>query len=169
MDKIKKMVKKELQEIEEQEALTADNLEVLEKLSKIYKNILDIEEKEEGEDMDYRDRGYSGYRGDNYRDGGYRKNYERDYGRQYRDDYNGPDNQYPPRMKDHLDRIREGMEMYDYGRDRYMHGGGEERIHEGLEKLMYAVCMLVESTMEFAETPQEKEIVRKHVQKLQHM
>lgn len=169
MDKIKKMVKKELQEIEEQEALTADNLEVLEKLSEIYKNILDIEEKEEGGDMNYRERGYGGYRGDNYRDGGYGRNYERDYGRQYRDDYNGPDNQYPPRMKDHLDRIREGMEMYDYGRDRYMHGGGEERIHEGLEKLMYAVCMLVESTMEFAETPQEKEIVRKHVQKLQHM
>lgn len=169
MNKIKKMVKKELQEIEEQEALTADNLEVLEKLSEIYKNILDIEEKEEGEDMIYRDRGYGGYRGDNYRDGEYGRNYERDYGRQYRDDYNGPNNQYPPRMKDHLDRIREGMEMYDYGRDRYMHGGGEERIHEGLEKLMYAVCMLVESTMEFAETPQEKEIVRKHVQKLQHM
>lgn len=30
-------------------------------------------------------------------------------------------------------------------------------------------CMFVESTMEFAETPQEKEIIRKHIQKLQKM
>jgi hypothetical protein len=47
-----------------------------------------------------------------------------------------------------------------------MHGGDESRVVEGLEKLMYAVCMLVESTMDFAETPTEKEIVRKHIQKI---
>ena len=73
------------------------------------------------------------------------------------------------RMRDHLNRIYEGAEMYEYGRDRYQHGGNEERIYDGLEKLMYALCMFVESTMEFAETPQEKEIIRKHIQKLQKM
>lgn len=79
--------------------------------------------------------------------------------------YTGNDN----RMREHLNRIYEGAEMYEYGRDRYQHGGNEERIYDGLEKLMYALCMFVESTMEFAETPQEKEIIRKHIQKLQKM
>lgn len=70
------------------------------------------------------------------------------------------------RMKEHLDRINDGVEMYDYGRERYQHGDSEERIYEGLEKLMYAVCMFVESTMDFAETPEEKDIIRRHVQKM---
>ena len=39
----------------------------------------------------------------------------------------------------------------------------------GLEKLMYALCMFVESTMEFAESPREKEIIRKHIDKLRSM
>ena len=72
-------------------------------------------------------------------------------------------------MKEHLDRINDGVEMYDYGRERYQHGDSEERIYEGLEKLMYAVCMFVESAMDFAETPEEKDIIRRHVQKMSSM
>ena len=37
---------------------------------------------------------------------------------------------------------------------------------EGLEKLMYGICMFVETVMDFAETPEEKEIIRKHIQKM---
>ena len=44
-----------------------------------------------------------------------------------------------------------------------MHSGDESRVIEGLEKLMYAMCMFVESAMDFAETPQEKEVIRKHI------
>jgi hypothetical protein len=42
-------------------------------------------------------------------------------------------------------------------------------MHEGLDRLMYGICMLVESTMDFAETPQEKEIIRKHIQKIKNV
>lgn len=38
-----------------------------------------------------------------------------------------------------------------------------------LKKMMYAVCMFVESAMDFAESPEEKEIIRKHVQKLKNL
>jgi hypothetical protein len=34
---------------------------------------------------------------------------------------------------------------------------------------MYGVCMFVETAMNFAETPEEKEVVRKHIRKLEHM
>lgn len=48
-------------------------------------------------------------------------------------------------------------------------GGDSERMYDGLEKLMYAICMFIESTMDFAESPEEKEIIRKHIQKLKNI
>ena len=74
-----------------------------------------------------------------------------------------------PRMWDRLERIMDGADMYNYGRERYRGGDSEERMYDGLEKLMYALCTFVESTMDFAETPQEKEIIRKHIQKMAKM
>lgn len=73
------------------------------------------------------------------------------------------------RMSQHLDRIMEGADAYQYGRDRYRDSGSQERMKEGLEKLMYAVCVFVESMADFAETPEEKEIIRKHIQKIKSM
>ena len=35
-----------------------------------------------------------------------------------------------------------------------------------IEMAMAAVCMFVESLSEFAETPKEKEIIRKHLEKM---
>jgi hypothetical protein len=40
---------------------------------------------------------------------------------------------------------------------------------EGLEKTMYAVCTLVESLMDSAETAEEKEIIRKHIEKIKNI
>ena len=95
----------------------------------------------------YRDGGYNargnyredgGYReGGNYRDGGYNE----DYGRRY------------SRMRDHMRRMMDGVDQYEYGKERYMHGGDDTRVMEGLEKIMYAVCMFVESAMDFADNP----------------
>ena len=84
------------------------------------------------------------------------------YGR--RGGYRGND-----RFREHLNRVIDGADMYEYGRERYMEGGSEERIYDGLEKLMYAVCTFVESTMDFAESAEEKEIIRKHIQKLKNI
>ena len=50
-----------------------------------------------------------------------------------------------------------------------MGGGTQERMNEGLEKLMYATCVFIESMMDFAETPEEKEIIRRHIHKIKNM
>lgn len=165
MEKLMGMVKKELGEIENK-GLNSSNLELLGKLADIYKDLAKgkhYEEKGEGgQEMTdygrYRDGGY----GTRYYDGGGYGAYS-DYGRR---GVPGSGRYRNSRMQEHIERMREGADEYEYGKERYMHGGDDSRVVEGLEKLMYAVCMLVESTMDFAETPAEKEIVRKHIQKI---
>ena len=71
-----------------------------------------------------------------------------------------------PRMTEYVNRIMEDSDMYQYGRQRYRDGGGREKLHEGLEKLMFSLCAFIKGIEEFAETPEEKEIVRKHIQNL---
>ncbi len=158
MRKLTDEVKKELREVEEQ-GINMNNLDTTFKLVDILKDLKKIE-KMEGEEMnEYNIRGR--YRdGGDYGDGNYGRRGVPGSGRGRYSDGDG-------RMREHLDRIMDGMEMYEYGRERSRYGhGDDERLYDGLEKLMYAICMFVESTMEFADTPQEKEIIRKHVQKM---
>lgn len=172
MEKLMEIVKKELKEIGEK-GLTNANLESTYKLVDILKDLKEIQE--EG--------GHDSYGRRNYGNRDYMEGYgAMEYNGH---DHNGNDKQYEymirgtkgyggyggydTRMRDHISRISEGAEMYEYGRDRYQHGGSTERMEDGLEKLMYALCMFIESTMEFAKSPQEKEIIRKHVQKLRMM
>ena len=177
MDKLFENVKKELKQIETN-GLSSSNLETAYKLTCIGKNIKEIEEKEGEEKMkerymgnrypirdDYYDRDYSdrySARGENYRE------YDDNYGRRGvpgtgRGRYMGPDGE---RFNRHLDHIEDGVDMYMYGRERYFDSGDTNRMKEGLEKLMYGICMFVETAMDFAETPEEKEIIRKHIQKM---
>lgn len=169
MHKLIQEIKKELKDIE-QTGLNAGNLDAVGKMVDILKDIHEINEME---GMEMRDYGYS----ENYGRRDYAYNEGRgDYGARGRDsrgrymggEYGRGGNfiNIDPRMWDRLERIMEGADMYEYGRDRYRGGDNEERMHDGLEKMMYAICMFVESTMEFAETPQEKEIIRKHIQKI---
>ena len=163
MHKLIEQIKKELKEIEEK-GINASNLELIDKLAGIYKDLVKAESIEKGgQEMQdygrYRDGGYGTYRDGgynargNYRDDGYNEGYGRRYSR----------------MRDYMDRMVDGMDQYEYGKERYMHGGDDSRVMEGLEKLMYAMCMFVESAMDFAETPQEKEVIRKHLQKIGRM
>jgi hypothetical protein len=186
MHKIVEQIKKELKQVEST-GLNAGNLDTVGKMIDIMKDIKEIGEME-GEGMrDYEYRGdYNAGRGGyneggyNVRGGGYNTGRgghneggygEGGYGRQ---DYTRGGNygrggnfiNMDPRMWDRLERIMDGADMYSYGRDRYRGGDSEERMDDGLEKMMYAVCMFIESTMDFAETPQEKEIIRKHIHKL---
>lgn len=180
MHKLLENAKKELKQIEET-GLNAGNLDNAYKLVDIAKNISKLQMMEEGEGKmrggysdGYSDGGYGrgGYRDGGYRDGGY-GNYDDDsYGRRgvpgsgrgHGGRYRGDD-----RWNEHLDRIMDGADMYQYGRSRYRDGGDSERMYDGLEKLMYAICMFIESTMDFAESPEEKEIIRKHIQKLKNI
>ncbi len=189
MEKLIEIVKKELKEVGEK-GLTNANLESTYKLVDILKDLTEIQGEGQGS---YGRRGY-GNQGGQGGQGGYQEGYgnqgygNQGYGNQGYNErgYNGNGGQYAymnngggsgggsyngydPRMRDHISRISEGAEMYEYGRERYQHGGSTERMEDGLEKLMYALCMFIESTMEFANSPKEKEIIRKHVQKLRMM
>lgn len=176
MDKVLENAKKELKQIGEV-GLNAGNIDNACKLVEIAENITKIKMMEEGEGKmymdDYRDmRG--GFRDGGYRDGGYRGYDDDSYGRRGvpgSGRSRGRDGRYrgDERWMEHLDRIMEGADMYQYGRGRYREGGDSERMQDGLEKLMYAICMFVESTMDFAESPEEKEIIRKHIQKLKNI
>ena len=144
LDKLVNSVEKELKEIGEQ-GLNASNLDMTKKLVDMYKDLQEVEQMGGSYNM----RGYGRDGGYSNRGGGYqgrgRYYVEGDYGNRggYNNRSGGNYNGYN-RMKEHLDRINDGVEMYDYGRERYQHGDSEERIYEGLEKLMYAVCMFVE-------------------------
>lgn len=176
MHKIVQEIKKELKEIENT-GLNNTNIDAVGKMVDILKDIHEINEMEGAEMRDYRYGENYGRRDYTYNEGrnGYNEG-RGDYGARMRDgrgrymetNYGRGGNfiNIDPRMWDRLERIMEGADMYEYGRDRYRGGDNEERMHDGLEKMMYAVCTFVESTMEFAETPQEKEIIRKHIQKI---
>ena len=183
-DKLKESVKKELEQIGEQ-GLNTSNLEMTDKLVDIYKDLQEAEQMQgggaygmmgynrrgydeggRGGRIDWYNEGYGRRGGYNNQGGGYNRGggYNEGGGYNRSGNYNGYN-----RMKEHLDRINDGIEMYDYGRSRYQHGDSEERIYEGLEKLMYGVCMFVESAMDFAESPEEKDIIRRHIQKMNNM
>ena len=171
MDKLFDNALKELQEIEKN-GISSNNLDAAYKLTCVAKNILKIgkleDEKMYDRYEDRRDRGYdrpgtaiirygadrggrSSGRGNSGGRGGYNGSYgHRDYDRMY----------------DRMYRIEDGMDDYLYGKDRYYDGDNNNEMVEGLEKMMYAICTLVETISDAAETPEEKEVVRKHIQKM---
>lgn len=169
MHKILDCIDKELHEVEEK-GLTNNNLEVTYKLLKMRDLILNMEDFDgkEDEEMRYRgyDRGYRdgygrGYRGeDGYGRGGRYNDYDGRYSRggRYGDDFDA--------SYDKIDRMLEALDDYCYGRTRYREGGSNEHMVKGLEDLMYAVCTFVEGLANNAETPADKEIIRKHIEKL---
>jgi len=170
MDKLLENAKKELKQIEST-GLNAGNIDNAYKLASIAKNIGKLEKmdgegkmRRYGEEYGYReDSGYGEGRYSTYDDGRYGRRGVPGSGRgRYRGEGEG-------RWMEHLDRIMDGADMYQYGRSRYRDGGDGERMYDGLEKLMYAICMFIESTMDFAESPEEKEIIRKHIQKLKNI
>jgi len=149
MHELKRKAEHELDQIAQQ-GLTTTNLEIAYKLVDIVKDIYEIEESKEkmGESSEH----YGRYMGD------YRMKND------YRPSYRGKE-----RIDRSMDRLRDGVEMYEYGREKYGAGGSKAQMHEGLENMMYAICSLIESGMDIAETAEEKEIIRKHIKKLQSL
>jgi hypothetical protein len=154
MHELEHKAKKELEKIADQ-GFTNSNLDVAYKLVDIVKDIKEIEEKDSSGGQYGRYDGYRDYRDDYL---GNRSSY------MTRDNYRGNE-----RFNRNIDRIKEGADMYWYGRERYNAGGNKEQMNESLENMMYAVCSLIESGMDIAETPEEKEIIRKHIRKLQSL
>lgn len=148
MDLLLKRVKKELDAIADK-GITSSNLETTNKLVDIYKDIKEIECMGDGNGDFNRGRG------------GYNDKY-------YIERYNDHGS-LDERSERYLNRMREGMNDYNTGRSRYRDGGSETRMIDGIEMTMGAVVNFVESLIDYAETSQEKEIVRKYVNKLKNV
>jgi len=189
MNKLLEKVEKELGNIAEK-GLSSANLETTFKLIDIYKDIKEAEyyqaevEEDKGGDYDmpqrrdsrgrYMNDGYDRYY-DPVMHGGYdnrgydNRGYDGRSGHGGTWEAQGRYNHYPyldERSERYMERMMEGMDAYNEGRERYRHGENDNRMVDGIEMAMAAVCMFVESIAEFAETPKEKEIIRKHLEKM---
>ena len=143
MEDLLKRVKKELYAIADK-GITSSNLESTYKLIDIYK---DIKEAEYYDKMSGNMNNVDKY---NYLD----------------DDWNT----YPDdRTKRYMKKIKDGIENYSNGRHRYKDGGSNERMVEGIEMTMCAIVDFIEALMDLAETSQEKEIVRKNIDKIKRI
>ena len=143
MEDLLKRVKKELYAIADK-GITSSNLESTYKLIDIYK---DIKEAEYYDKMSGNMNNVDKY---NYLD----------------DDWNT----YPDdRTKRYMRKIKDGIENCSNGRHRYKDGGSNERMVEGIEMTMCAIVDFIEALMDLAETSQEKEIVRKNIDKIKRI
>ena len=90
----------------------------------------------------------------------------------YRDSYpRGEYNTRPLNDRDerYIERIRRGIEEYNEGRNRYRDGQSKERMIDGVDMAMGALVNFVEYMMDYAETNQEKEVIRKHIDKMKNL
>lgn len=151
MDELLRKVKKELDNIGDK-GLTSSNLDTTYKLIDIYK---DIKEAEYYECKAHDDDSYSA----------------RMRGGRYMGDWNDDYRHYPLKERDerYLNRIKEGLVNYNEGRQRYQNGESKERMVEGVDMAMGALVNFVEYMMDYSETPQEKEVIRKHIAKLKNI
>lgn len=164
MHRLLERVEKELDNIADK-GLSSSNLETTYKLIDIYKDIHEAKyyqaETKGSEDERYGARARDS-RGRYMMDGNYdRYNRISDDHKLY---YNLDD-----RTARHMDRMREGMENYNEGRDRYRSGDSEQRMIDGIEMTMGAICSFVECLYDYAETSKEKEIIRKHIDKMKKL
>ena len=144
MEELLRKVVKELDNIGEK-GISASNLDTAYKLIDIYKDI-----KEACYYEDQTNHSYDGRSRDSR--GRYMEHYPLD-----------------ERSERHFNRIREGMYNYNEGKMRYKDGNSKERMIDGVEMTMSAIVNFIESMIDFAETPTEKEIVRKYVDKLKNI
>lgn len=181
MDKLLQNVEKELKIIADK-GLSSSNVDMTYKLIDIYKDLKESDYykeathamKEGGARMDDYGRGrYNEYDRGRYNGDEYdRRRYNGDeYDRSYyittgpssgRYRHLGPMEKYFTRLEDEVDN-------YNMSRDRYRNGGPQERVQEGMEMIMQAVHKFVECLVDYAETPKEKEIVRKYIDKMKNV
>lgn len=161
MHKLLDRVEKELENIADK-GLSSSNLDTTYKLIDIYK---DIKESE------YYDCETGHYSGDRMRDSRGRYMNDRNY-HDYDDKWSSDRYETYPmniRINRYFDRIKDGMDSYDYDHERYRKGDSPDRLVDGMEMIMSAICGFVEELSDYAETSQEKEIIRKHLNKMKNI
>lgn len=168
MHRLLQRVEKELETIADK-GLTSGNLDTTYKLIDIYKDIKESEyyekKSEEGSYDAVRSRDARG----RFRDSDKWRLYDID---ERRDDWDSERyGLYPreERTSRHLERMRDGLNRYMVGKERYKDGDSGEKMLDGIEMTMGAICTMVEYLYDNAETSKEKEVIRKHIEKMKNM
>lgn len=160
MDKLLGRVEKELENIADK-GLSSSNLDTTFKLIDIYKDIkeADYYDSQVGASYGAQRRDSRGrYMGD--RDSWKNEKWDSDRSHEYEN--LGP-------MKRYFDRLGDEMDTYNMNRGRYRKGDSSTRIEDGIDMVMDAIHKMVECLYDYSETAQEKEIVRKHIDKMKSL
>lgn len=165
MHRLLERVEKELENIASK-GLSSSNLDATYKLIDIYK---DIKESAYYETMTGKEGSYDARARDSkgrYMDSDYKRLYDKqdNWGEERYGIY-----PHEERIERHINRIRDGVDKYNVGKERYRDGGSQDRMIDGIEMTMDAICMFIESLCDLAETSQEKEIIRKHINKIKNI
>lgn len=139
------MIEKTKEYIDNVKELDSVDIDYLGKVVDIYKDLKEVESMN----------GYGNY-------GEYNRGYG-EYGRR------GVDSKY--RAEKYMDGMRGSYEAYEDAREEYNRGnyGAKEDGLKELEYMMHAAVKFVKMVKEEATSPEEQEIVRKHIAKISEM
>lgn len=149
-------VEKELEKVGDK-GLTSSNLDATYKLIDIYK---DIKEAKYYEKM-CEEETYNARRRDSQ--GRYMES---------REDSDSRYQHYRPwddRTERYYLKIRDGLDDYSAGRERYRDGASQDRMIEGIEMAMSALVNFVETLYDHTETQKEKDVIHDHIEKLKRI
>lgn len=151
-------VESELEKIGDK-GLTSGNLDTTYKLIDIFK---DIHEAKYYEKMCETDSSYDAPRRDS------RGRYMGDW-----DEKKYGTHRYPwdGRTERYFERIRDGIDDYSEGKDRYRDGKSDDReqMINGIDMAMSALVSFVETLYDHTETPREKDVIKEHIDKLKKL
>lgn len=151
-------VEKELEKVGDK-GLTSSNLDSTYKLIDIYK---DIKEAKYYEKMCQEEDSYDAR--------------WRDSQGRYMEDSRGRnesryqhDRPWDDRTERYFLKIRDGIDDYSAGRERYRDGASQDRMIEGIEMAMSALVNFVETLYDHTETQKEKDVIHEHIEKLKRI
>ena len=145
------MIEKTKEYIDNVKELDSVDIDYLGKVVDIYKDLKEVENMN----------GYGNY-------GNYGE-YNRGYGEYNEYGRRGVDSKY--RASKYMDGIRGSYEAYEDAREEYNRGnyGAKEDGLKELEYMMHAAMKFIKMVKEEATSPEEQEIVRKHIMKISEM
>lgn len=146
MHELLEKVERELEKIGDK-GLTSSNLDMAYKLIDIYK---DIKESKYYEKMCEGNESYDARRRDSQ-------------GRYMDTSHYKP---WDDRTERYYIKIKEGLDDYSAGRERYRDGASQDRMIEGIEMAMSALVNFVETLYDHTETQREKDVIHNHIEKL---
>lgn len=158
MRELLEKVEKELEKVGDK-GLTSSNLDSTYKLIDIYKDIKEAKYYEkmcEEESYDARRRDSQGRYMEDSRNGGNDSRYQH-----YRP--------WDDRTERYYLKIRDGLDDYSAGRERYRDGASQDRMIEGIEMAMSALVNFIETLYDHAETQKEKDVIHDHIEKLKRI